>query len=188
MGRFPECLNGLFSLSKINWKRQIKKRPMIRFLNECKGGCSNFHPRKQNIQLRTKISEAGNVALKFPKYPFLSRKVSDGVGVDGVGAKFPFLLLFCSCPRSRRLRDNREHPPGNVKKTRNCPETKSSEENEKQIEEKRRKRKRKKRGKRQKVKKNKEKWWKKTWRQEKGKQKTKKSTKTQAKCKYDRET
>ena len=64
------------------------------------------------------------------------RKVSDRVGVNGVGAKFPFFAVFWSFPRGRRLRDNRQHLPGNVQKTLDSPEPKKSARKVKQQQKK----------------------------------------------------
>ena len=77
-------------------------------------------------------------------WKWIDRRVSDGVGVDGVGAKFPFFAVFCSFPRGRKLRDHRQQLPANVQKTLNSPQPKKNAKNkEKNNEEKRRKKKKK---------------------------------------------
>ena len=90
----------------------------------------------------------------------IARKVSDGVGVDGVGAKFPFFFFFgfLQFPRSRRLRDNRQQLPGNVQKTLKSLETNKKKRRKKKNKEKQkqwRKKKTKISGKRKKAKKKK---------------------------------
>ena len=72
----------------------------------------------------------------------IARKVSDGVGVDGVGAKFPFIFGgVLQFPRSRRLRDNRQQLPGNVQKTLKSLETNKKKRKTKKNKEKLRNRK-----------------------------------------------
>ena len=51
----------------------------------------------------------------------IARKVSDGIGADGVRAKFPF-LQFSPWPKTK---DNRQQLPGNVQKTLNSAEAKN---------------------------------------------------------------
>ena len=77
----------------------------------------------------------------------IARKVSDGVGVDGVGAKFPFLRVF-AVSRSRRLRDNQQQLPGNVQKLLKSFETSKNKEKQKKTKKNKEKRKI---GKRQKI-------------------------------------
>ena len=62
----------------------------------------------------------------------IARKVSDGVGVDGVGANFPFLRVFAVSPY-RRLRDNRQQLPGNVQKTLKPFETSKNKEKQRKM-------------------------------------------------------
>ena len=123
------------------------------------------------------MNSSGDCPGRGGGLPTGCRKVSDGVGADGVGAKFPLLQFFCSFPRGRKLRDHRQQLPANVQNTLNSPQTKKNVKNEEKR----------KRQKKKKTKKNEKKKKKKS--QKRGKNENlKKERKTQAKCKHDRET
>ena len=84
-------------------------------------------------------AELGSLGLSLEKGAWLG-KFLDGVGVDGVGAEIPFFAVFCSFPRGRRLRDNRQQLPGNVQKTLTFLETKNNKTNAKNEEKRKQKR------------------------------------------------
>ena len=113
--------------------RKLSFRSFPIFLYKCMGDCVHFCLLPHKV-----LSSACSAKIKHGncRVPCSDREVAHGVGADGVGVKFPFFAVNCSCSplSSSRMREKRRKTKKNGEKRR---KTKKNEEKRKKTKKRR---------------------------------------------------